>query len=313
LRNTSHQKLQSTQIDDQLALAKAAATGDKKARQKVNGLAHPLIDYQTSRFCKRFCSENQYLYRCTLKPPMGALRKDVAWCEWANASYGWMLNDLSHEKRLLKYQANNGAKLFDYLYQIANSQPFYERWKDWRFARKVHVPTYIRALAPQAAKVFYGLRNGENLELIAQKLSRSVDEVKVLVHQIMSLLTQKKRLYLLDPPKQVSMTAAHGDIDDEQDERQLELATNDVSIEQQIEQHEVGQRLQRVWLKLDVAEQFVLQALLIEEQDAQDVLSALQQMDVSIKTGVSAADTNRQQLYYFRRKTLEKLAALMRD
>ena len=48
-----------------------------------------------------------------------------------------------------------------------------------------------------------------------------------------------------------------------------------------------------------------------DDQDAADVFQALQKMDISLKDGVAASDTNRQQLYYFRRKTLAKLAALL--
>jgi len=311
LNNSAQHTPQATSTEDQLALAQLAATGDKQAREAVNALAHPLIDYQTSRFCKRFCSENQYLYRCTLKPPMGTLRNDVAWCEWGNASYGWMLNDLCQEKRLIKYQGNNGARLFDYFYQIANSLPFYERWKDWRFARKVHVPTYIQALSPDSAKIFYALRNGENSELIAQKTGRPLAQVETLMQRIIILLTDRKRLHLLDPPKSVSMSQTNDEADSGITER--EFAIDDETPEQQQDKAQVKQYIKQAWSKLLPAEQFVLEALIIEEQDAQDVLSALRQMQISIKPGVSAEQTNRQQLYYFRRKTLQKLALLMNE
>lgn len=306
--NKSATKKSSTQ-HDQLKLAQSAASGEKNARRQVNTLLQPLIDYQTTRFCKRFCSENQYLYRCTLKPPMGSLRSGVAWCEWGNASFGWMLNDLANDKRLLKYQAINGASLFDYCYQIANSRPFYERWKDWRFGRKVHVPTYIQALSPDAARVFLGLRSGDNIAMIAQKLSRTLPEIEPLVQSIISLLTEKKRLHLLDPPKMVSMTETVDDSDALPSDRQIELASYDEAIELQ----EDKQRLQRAWSKLDTVEQYVLEALLIDNQDAEDVLYALAKMDQCIKKGVPADQTNRQQLYYFRRKTLARLAEYMND
>jgi len=306
---TQQNQQHSQPVEDQLALAKAAACGEKSAREKVNALTHPLIEYQTARFCKRFCSENQYLYRCTLKPPMGSPRLDVAWCEWGNASYGWMLNDLSHEKRLLKYQGKNGARLFDYFYQIANSLPFYERWKDWRFGRKVHVPTYIKALAPDAPKVFLALRSGESIEIIAQKLSRRLADIETLVHSIICLLTEKKRLHLLDPPRLISISETVDDKQPQLIDREPELASYDEAIDQQ----EDKQRLHQAWSKLSAVEQFVLEALLIEDQDADDVLAALKQMQLSIKSGVSAEQTNRQQLYYFRRKTLEKLTTYMKE
>lgn len=294
-------------IKDQLTLAKSAASGEKDAREKVNALVEPLIEYQTPRFCKRFCSENQYLYRCTLTPPMGSMRSDAAWCEWGNASYGWMLNDLSHEKRLLKYQGINGANLFDYFYQIANSQPFYERWKDWRFGRRVHVPTYIKVLSPDAASVFLGLRSGENIATIAQKISRPLADIEALVQKIICLLTDKKRLHLLDTPKMVSMTESSDDGFSEPSEKQIELASYDEAIDVL----EDKQHLQQAWSKLKPEEQFVLEALLIDEQDAEDVLAALAKMQLSIKKGVPAEQTNRQQLYYFKRRTLSQLASFM--
>lgn len=296
-------------INKQLALAQSAASGDKDARKQVNALVQPLIDYQTTRFCKRFCNENQYLYRCTLKPPMGSMRADVAWCEWGNASFGWMLNDLSNDRRLLKYQGINGASLFDYCYQIANSLPFYERWKDWRFGRKVHVPTYVQALSPDAGRVFLGLRAGDNIAMIAQKLSRPLPDIEQLVQSIIRLLTAKKRLHLLDPPKFVSMTESVDDSEPAHTERQPELASYDESIELQHDK----QRLKRAWSKLELVEQYVLEALLIDELDAEDVLSALAKMELSIKKGVAAEQTNRQQLYYFRRKTLARLAQYMNE
>ncbi len=307
MQNPRAQKPASNQ--DQLTLAQSAASGEKNAREKVNQLVQPLIDFQTSRFCKRFCNENQYLYRCTLKPPMGTMHPDAAWCEWGNASFGWMLNDLSHENRLLKYQGINGASLFDYFYQIANSLPFYERWKDWRFGRKVHVPTFIQALSPDAARVFLALRAGDDIAMIAQKISRPVAEVEHLAQSIVCVLTKKKRLHLLNPPKLVSMTESSDDSGSDHSDRQIELASYDEPIELQ----EDKQRLQQAWSQLDAVEQFVLEALVIDDQDAEDVLAALRKLQLSIKKGVPADQTNRQQLYYFRRKTLAKLAEHMNE
>lgn len=306
---TKSQAQEKPSTESQLALAQAAASGEKSARQQVNGLAQPMIEYHTSKFCKRFCNENQFIYRCTLKPPMGSMRKGDALCEWGNASYGWMLNDLSHEKRLLKYQGINGASLFDYFYQIANSLPFYERWKDWRFGRRVHVPTYIHSLSPMASKIFLALRSGDNLEIIAQKLTTSVKIIEPLVHSIISLLTEKKRLHLLNPPSTVSLTETDNNVESDQTDQQIEVSSFDEPIDEQ----EDKERLKIAWAKLEAAEQFVLEALLIENQDAEDVLFALKKMQLSIKSGISPEQTNRQQLYYFRRKSLDRLSAFMKE
>ncbi len=284
-----------------LELARAAAAGDEAFRKEVNTLVHPLIDYHTSILCKRFCGQNRYQFRCTLSQPVGSPPADAAWCEWGNASYGWMLDDLASPARLSKYQAKNGATLFDYLYRIANSLPFYERWKDWRFGRRVLVPSYIQSIDPLAAKVFYALRAGTTLELIAQQLGTAENQVAAISRQIVNSLAQRHRLHLLDNPKSESLTHYS---DDDQSSHQHDVPYEDHMAEQDMESARVNQ----AWGHLDAIEQFVLEALVINEQDAGAVLAALQTMDISIKKGVDASQTNVQQLYYFKRKALHKLA-----
>lgn len=290
-------------ISEQLNLAQLAAEGEPVARQRVNAMIHPVIDYQTNRFCLRFCNQNRYYYRCSLSKPVGNATPDALLCEWGNASYGWMLDDLTRSKRLLKYEARNQAGLFDYLYQIANSLPFYERWKDWRFGRKINVPTYIQAIAPLAKKVFYALRGGQSLDMICAQLNSTLEHIESISHQIVASLTRHNRLYLLDPKRDQSLTST-ADEDDVGAAAQIDVPFNDDSIQRQDE----VSLLQGVWSQLDSIEQFVLEALIIDELDAQSVLEALKELDISIKKGVSAQDTSVQQLYYFKRKTLSKLA-----
>ena len=294
---------------EQLQLAAKAAQGNRAERAQVNAIVDPLIRFQTDRFCKRFCRENHYRYRCTLVPPWGGAPADAALCEWGNASYAWMLDDLTGEKRLMTYQGRNDASLFDYLYQIANSRPFYERWKDWRFGRRVHVPEYIQQLGPHAAAVFLGLRAHDELENIAQQRGLSLQQVKDMVQQIMILLTQKKRLHLLNPPRSLSLDDEGDDNGLPQQQLHQVLASHDEGAEA-IEQK---QRMAAAWQQLSSTEQFVLEALVIEDQDANHVLEALKKLGLSLKNGVAPEDTDRQQLYYFRRKTLARLAQLMED
>ena len=285
-------------------LAQAAADGDVPARKRVSEIAHPIISYQTNSFCKRFCKENHYYHQCTLFPDWGSSRADALFCEWGNASYTWMLDDLTKTSRLKTFKGTDGARLGGYLFHIANSLPFYERWKDWRFGRKIHVPTYIREMEHDAAKVFLALLGGENIPMIAQKLVRAEPEIEDLVNNIIISLTKRKRLHLLDPPQTVSLTnPAPGTTDGDQ----LDVASSDLSAED-LENRE---QLQSAWVALDTAEQFVLEAMLIEDRDAKDVLKALARLDISLANGVPATETNQQQLYYFRRKTLIKLEKLM--
>ena len=291
---------------DQLELARRAARGDQEAREQVNNLAHPLIDYHTNRFCQRFCDQNRFLYRCSLSRPVGNASADALLCEWGNASYGWMLDDLTRPERLNKYEARNKAGLFDYLYQIANSLPFYERWKDWRFGRKINVPTYIQSIAPLAKKVFFALRAGHELEMIAAQVNATLSQVESLSHRIVASLSRHNRLYLLDPPREQSLTSCanedHGGASQQQDIAFID----DTALQQDEANH-----LNGAWQQLDTVEQFVLEALIVNEMSAQSVLQALRTMDVSIKTGLAAEDTSIQQLYYFKRKTLNKVAKLL--
>ena len=290
-----------------IALARRAAQGNHDAQRKVYALAKPVIDFQTNRFCRRFCAENQHMYRCSLSQPIGSAKPDSTLCEWGNASYGWMLDDLCKPDRLQKFEARNGAGLFDYLYSIGNSLPFYERWKDWRFGRKQRVPAYIQSIGEQAGKVFYALRSQCDLQAIAQQLSVPLAEVEVVAQQIVATLTKRHKLYLLDPPQMTSLTARGQDeLDDSA--HQTDVATFD----EPAENYQQRELLQKAWSKLDAVEQFVLEALVIEEQDAGEVLEALATLDISIKPGIPAKETNRQQLYYFRRKSLSRLAGLIK-
>ncbi len=286
-------------------LARAAADGDNHARKQISELIHPIINYQTTRFCKRFCKEHRYLYHCTLDSKWATGAKDKSYCEWGNASYAWMLNDLANEKRLRQFNGSNGARINDYLYRIANSLPFYERWKDWRFGRKIHVPVYIQDISQQASTVFLAIRSGENTALIAQKLQQPEHTITQIAENILIELTTRNKLYLLDPPVTVSLSDTSGS-----GEPYAGVQNDIPSFDLLPEQTEERNMMNKAWTMLSAVEQFVLEAMLIEEQDANDILSALKKLDIPLKDGVPASSTNRQQLYYFRRKTITKLANL---
>lgn len=292
----------------QIDLARRAAQGNRQAQQAVNEIAHPVIEFQTSRFCQRFCRENQHLYRCSLSKPVGSAGADAALCEWGNASYGWMLDDLCRPERLQKYEGRNNASLFDYIYSIANSLPFYERWKDWRFGRRQQVPTYIRELGESAAAVFYAMRGNQSIAQIAQSTGLTPVEAETLAGEIVLQLTRRHRLYLLDPPQEVSLSLV-GAGGDDASMHQQDIPVDDTEIEVQ----EQRERLRQAWSRLDAIEQFVLEAMIIEERDADEVLQALRALDVSIKPGVDANQTNRQQLYYFKRKALSRLGLVLNE
>jgi hypothetical protein len=288
-----------------IQLARKAAENDAPARKKVNALLAPIIHYQTNRFCKRFCKENKSLFKCTLKSPIGLPPSDANLCEWGNGSYAWMLNDLSSASRLNKYQAKNNATIFDYCYVIANSLPFYERWKNWRFGRNIYIPSYIQTLGKTAITVFYALRSQQSIEQISQQTSQSTKQIKALSREIIKILVQKNKLFLLNPSHNISFTQSSDDT--AQPTIESETATYDATVEND----EESLLLSKAWQQLNTVEQFVIEALVIEEQDADIVLNSLKKLNLSFKQGVSADGLDRQQLYYFRRKTLAKLHTLL--
>jgi hypothetical protein len=281
--------------------------GEAAARSRVTALAHPFIVYQSAKFCKRFCHDNQYRFQCTLPDVAVSMARDTPLCEWGNASYGWMLQDLTGPERLQRFEGRAGAGLDAYLFQIANSLPFYERWKDWRLGRKAHVPTYIQDLSPAAGAVFFGLRQGDNIALIAQRLAQPEADIDALAQRIVVELTRRRRLHLLDPPGEVSLTGMQGaSAEDDAALAEADIPASEPSPEQQ---HAHG-RLYAGWERLDAVEQFVLEAMLVEERGADEVLAALKRLDIALSDKVPAQQTDRQQLYYFRRKALAKLARL---
>lgn len=287
-----------------LELARCAAAGDARARTQVSRLADPVIRARTEQFCKRFCRENRGRFVCTVDDPWGNPPADAPLCEWGNASYAWMLEDLSGPRRLARYAGRGGASLSDYFHHIAASLPFYERWKNWRFGRRVHVPTYIAALAPLAARVFLALRSGDAIPVIAQQLGAAEADIDALAQGIVLELTRRGRLYLLDPPRTVSLSIEAAD---DGEGRQRDVAVHDPD---PVQEDSIA-RLRVAWAELEPLEQFVLEAMLVEERDANDVLTALSRLELAVAADTPPARTNRQQLYYFRRKSLAKLARLL--
>lgn len=294
-----------TELGD-LELATRAADGDRAARRRVSDMVDPIIGYQTRQLCRRFCHGNYRYYQCTLGINWELGRAELPLCEWGNASYGWMLDELTRDSRLRNYQGRNGARLKDYLYRIANSLPFYERWKNWRFSRRVNVPACVSDLHELADRVFYALQAGDEPPRIAQQLGRPEAEMRQLCRDILRALAVNHRLHLLEAPKTVSLSLGAGEDQDREQETPIPVAPEDHG------QLQTSALLWQAWDQLSAVEQFVLEAMLIDERDAQDVLEALRALELDLD-GTPAAVVNRQQLYYFRRKTLAKLGELVAD
>lgn len=289
-----------------IEIAAKAAAGDEICRKQINEQIHGIICAKTVKFCKTYCQNNRYQFVCTLPAnAYPAPSSDAAYCEWGNGSYAWMLEDLTKSSRLLNFKAKQGASLRDYLNTIANSLAFRERWKDWRFHGKVNVPTCVKRIHDEASKIFFGLYNQKNCEEISQQLNKPLSEVQQIADEILIALTQEKKLYVLTPPSEVSLTGLNAPSDEDQ-EVQMNIPYHDPDAADS----ELRLMVSRAWKQLDPAEQFVLENLIVDEQDANAVLKALKAVGISVKEGIPAEDTDRQQLYYFRRKALKKLAEL---
>ncbi len=289
-------------------LLKEVIEGNSAARKTLTEIATPMVNFQTDKFCRRFCQQRFLRERCTLTPPIGRGGSNLPLCSEANASYAWMLDDLTNDNRLKKIEAKNEKQLAGYFRTIINSMPFYERWKDWRFGRRIHVPTYIEALSPYANKVFYALQSGKNIHEIVQNVGLSEADAISLVDKIVSELAQRKRLHLLQQTRTHTFSELSGINEGTDDSNpSYEVEDSAFSPERLLAQHQV----KKAWTQLDEIEQFVIEALVIEQQEAQHVLQALRQQNISLKKGQKAEDNNRQQLYYFKRKALEKLSNVL--
>lgn len=291
-------------IENTQHLLKEVIEGNAAARKKLTELTTPMVNFQTDKFCRRFCQKRFLRERCTLTPPVGHGGSDLPLCGEANASYVWMLDDLTNNKRLLNIEAESEKQLAGYFRTIINSMPFYERWKDWRFGRRVHVPTYVEALSPHASKIFFALQSGKNIHDIMQSLGIREEETVSLVDKIVIELAQRKRLHLLQQTRTHTFSELSRNSEENEDsDISYEIEDNAFTPERLLAQHQVRE----AWDKLDEIEQFVIEALVIEQQDANHVLLALTQQNISLKKGQKAEENNRQQLYYFKRKALEKL------
>jgi len=287
-------------MNSDVVLARNAALGDVKDREKVTHLVNELVAEKTEKYCKEFCFENRALYTCTLDTNWGSQSTDAALCEWGNGSILWMLDDLTNDNRLNKFEGRSNSGLINYLSKIAGSFQFKERWKDWRFRRRIRVPDYIKVLDRDACKIFWKLCDQDAVPNIAQMLGRDLREVDAVVKQIFSELHARNKLHKLNLAQLVSLTGLGGG--DEQDV-QYDLCTKEATGEERFFQDQV----KSAFSLLSWKEQFILEVMVIDQLDVTSVLAALKAQGISIKTGVAPEETSVNQVYYFRNKALSKL------
>jgi len=293
-------------VNEDLLLIENILAGDVESRKKLSKRIHPMIMATNQRICKSLCKNNRYEFKCTIDDSWSKNSTESLFCEWGNASYAWILDDLSNNKRLKNFKGTNGAIIEAYLGTIVHSSSFLQRWREWRFGRRIKVPQYIKEIDEYASKIFFKILEKDTVPNIAQQFNLAEDRVKQIKDSIIITLTQRGRLHVLDSPEFISL-----DVENDEpyrsvngfDLQNLPLSSFDLSIDQ----HEDREKLNQGWESLTAEERFVLEAMKIDEQDAKAVLKTLKFLKISIKKGVSPEDTNEQQLYYFMRKTWKKL------
>jgi len=291
-------------VDEDLLLINKIVAGDAELRKIINARIHPMIMATNQRVCKTYCLHHRYEYKCTIDESWSKNNTDTLYCEWGNASYAWILDDLTNNKRLSTFKGGNGVLIEAYLGTIVSSMPFLERWREWRFGRRIKVPKYIQEIHEYAPKVFFSLLAKDEIPNIAQQLNLAEEQVKKIRDSIIIELTQRGRLHVLDAPEFISLDADYLDSDKTSSKVEYEVASYDLSIDQREDREKLG----KAWQSLTAEEQFVLEAMKIDNQDAKAVLKTLKHFNISIKDGVTPDNTSEQQLYYFMRKSWKKLS-----
>ena len=116
----------------------------------------------------------------------------------------------------------------------------------------------------------------------------------------MAELARRGRLHLLDPPRGESLE--HGE-----ETGRAAPAWEGADPAEEAERD----RLRHCWRRLAPVQRYVLEAMLIEQREANEVLDSLRDLGLKLSDRPGAGEPDRQQLYYFRRKALAELARLM--
>jgi len=264
-----------------------------------------LIVPRVNKLCKEYCYQNRRQYKCTLDKSWGSLDQQAALCDWGNGTYTWMLEELLHIRRLEKLvNAENAESIQKYYSKIIHSLPFFERFKNWRFQRRIQIPSYIKAIDPLAHKVFWSLIDYDSVENMAQRLGRSEKDIATIIRKINIQLQKHNSRRLIEPAVLISMTSITSEVDDGVVEMDIADNTNNP------EENALKQQTLRVLQMLDWKEQFVVKSMIIQGISANDVLAVLVEQNISVVSGTEPEQQNTAQLYYFLRKCITKLQTL---
>lgn len=294
----------------------AASVDDANARRKAHpsradllSLASQIVQARVAPCCKRYCFDNRARHQCTVDKRWGLSSASAPLCEWGNATYLWMMEELASDTKLASLKGKGVVHVDRYWQTVVNSGLFWERFKDWRFRRRLRVPAYIKALHPNAHRIFWALCDGDSVANIAQRLGRGEVEVAEVVALIRRALSVRGRGDLLEPTKVVPL---HLDAPDEDEGHELDIPAETESHEET----DLRARLLAAYSKLTWQEQFLIDAMIIDELSAADTLQALVEQGVSLDGATPPQALNVQNVYYHLRKTvarLRKLASIDED
>lgn len=290
------------EIDSDLRLARLAASGDPASKREVARIVDPIARSRAATCCRRFCGSNRQQYYCTVDSRRGLQSRDALRCEWGSLSYFFFFDALASPRALLGYEGRNGARLEDYLRASSRSVGLWERWKDKRFNRRIHVPQAVEAISPNARRVYLLLRDGDVIPNIAQRLNRPETEIEIIARKIKRVLVKERRSFLLMDQSDISLSNAGGESSDT-DAADWEPPSNDPPAEE----HEIIGRIERCLPLMSWLDQYIIQAMVIEGLPAEAVLQTLREQDVEIKPGQPVATTTINQVYYLRDKALARL------
>ena len=269
-------------------------------REELFTILDGLINKKLNTLCKKYCFKNRHQFHCTIDLLWGINEPGNPLCEWGNASYAWILDELTHDNRLKKIQGENNSSITKYFSKIIHSITFIERFKNWRFQRRIRVPEYIKAIDIDAHKVFWGLCDNDHARNIAQRLGREELEVGEIINRINIELVKRSRSHLLDLT-QCPQPSPHNEGSEQDNEAQIAIE------DKTYEQIELESKVKNAYDHLTWLEQYIIDSMIIDSLSAKSVLESLIKQNITVDEKIKPADMNIQHVYYFFRKTLAKL------
>lgn len=270
------------------------------ATAEITAIIQALATTRVASLCKKFCYHNRDQYQCSLDPGWGKTGNEAVLCDWGNATWGWFLEELMNSNRLEKIAGEDSGIITKYFTRIIYSVAFLERFKNWRFQRRIRVPEYIKALDPDAHRIFWFLCDQDEAANIAQRLGRKEQDVRKIIRDINTRLHKRKRSHILNLSKIVSLTSGSAH---DGDSTVIDVPVEDKSLDE-IQNLTI---VKEAWSQLTWLEQYVIDSLVVDGLNAASVLTSLKQQNITVDERIKAEDLNVQHLYYFYRKTLAKL------